>query len=167
LSDEQQRELREVQAYFRLPGLDLVEKDLNVVRAIRAVTSIDAAPFALIFGGGTALARAHRLVRRMSEDVDFKIVSQSPAPLSRNGLRRELGKLSDKVTCPAGHRLCVRRGRQGQPAVAEREPLHRLADPIRQRRQGRAGASADHPDRTDLVTAPFAGRHAAGHFLRR
>ena len=98
MSDEQQRELREVQAYFRLPGLGLVEKDLHVVRAIRAVTSIDAAPFALIFGGGTALARAHRLVRRMSEDVDFKIVSQSAAPLSRNGLRRELGRLGDKVT---------------------------------------------------------------------
>ena len=98
MSDEQQRELREVQASFRLPGLGLVEKDLHVVRAIRAVMAIDAAPFALIFGGGTALARAHRLVRRMSEDVDFKIVSQSPAPLSRNGLRRELGRLGDKVT---------------------------------------------------------------------
>ncbi len=98
MSDEVQREFREVQAYFRLPGIGLVEKDLHVVRAIRAVTSIDPAPFTLVFGGGTALARAHRLVRRMSEDVDFKIVPRPSAPISRNGLRRELGKLGNKVT---------------------------------------------------------------------
>ena len=34
----------------------------------------------------------------MSEDVDFKIVPQPSAPVSRNGLRRERGKLGDKVT---------------------------------------------------------------------
>ena len=33
------------------------------------------APFRLIFGGGTASGRAHRLIRRMSEDIDLKIVS--------------------------------------------------------------------------------------------
>lgn len=83
---------------FGLPSKASVAKDFHVVRAIRAVMSVDATPFTLIFGGGTALARAHRLVRRMSEDVDFKIVSQAPDPLSRNGLRRELGRLGDKVT---------------------------------------------------------------------
>jgi predicted nucleotidyltransferase component of viral defense system len=98
LSAETQREYREVQAYFRLPSVELVEKDVHVVRAIAAVMSVDATPFTLVFGGGTALARAHKLVRRMSEDVDFKIVPQASAPISRNGLRRELGKLGDKVT---------------------------------------------------------------------
>jgi len=98
LSDEAPQDFREVQAYFRLPGVGLVEKDMHVVRAIRAVTSIDAAPFSLIFGGGTALARAHKLVRRMSEDVDFKIVPQAATTISRNGLRRELGRVGDKVT---------------------------------------------------------------------
>ncbi len=98
MNDEAQREFREAQAYFRLPSVGLVEKDVHVVRAIRAVMSIEAAPFALIFGGGTALARAHKLVRRMSEDVDFKIVPQAAAPVSCNGLRRELGRVGDKVT---------------------------------------------------------------------
>jgi hypothetical protein len=37
LSDETQRELREVQEYFRLPGIGLVEKDLYVVKAIAAL----------------------------------------------------------------------------------------------------------------------------------
>jgi hypothetical protein len=29
-----------------------------------------------VFGGGTALSRAHKLTKRMSEDVDLKIVSE-------------------------------------------------------------------------------------------
>jgi hypothetical protein len=98
LSDDAQRELREVQAHFRLPSVGLVEKDLHVVRAIAAVAAIDAVPFTLVFGGGTALARAHKLVRRMSEDVDFKIVPAPTAPVSRSLLRQRLGILRDRVT---------------------------------------------------------------------
>lgn len=93
-----QRDLREVQAYFRLPSVGLVEKDLHVVRAIAAIAAFDAAPFTLVFGGGTALARAHKLVRRMSEDVDFKIVPQPALAVSRSVLRQQLGALRDCVT---------------------------------------------------------------------
>lgn len=49
-------------------------------------------PFRLVFSGGTALSRAHRLIRRMSEDIDLKIVSDEPRS------RLELGKLRDIVT---------------------------------------------------------------------
>jgi predicted nucleotidyltransferase component of viral defense system len=98
LSDDAPLNLRTVADYFGLPGTAPVEKDLHVVRAIRAVTSIDASPFILVFGGGTALARAHKIVRRMSEDVDFKIVPRPATPISRNGLRRALGKLGDQVS---------------------------------------------------------------------
>jgi hypothetical protein len=93
-----ERELREVQAYFRLPSIGLVEKDLYVVRAIATIAQVDAAPFILVFGGGTALARAHKLVKRMSEDVDFKIVPLPGAPVSRTKLRQQLGALRDRVT---------------------------------------------------------------------
>ena len=93
-----ERELREVQTFFRLPSIGLVEKDLHVVRAIAAIAQIDASPFTLVFGGGTALARAHKLVKRMSEDVDFKIVPLPGAPVSRYKLRLQLGSLRDNVT---------------------------------------------------------------------
>ena len=69
------QELLEVQEYFGLPSPALVEKDWYVVRALAAINSADTAPFRLVFGGGTALSRAHRLVRRMSEDIDLKITS--------------------------------------------------------------------------------------------
>ena len=36
---------------------------------------IDTSPFKLVFGGGTALGRAHRLIHRMSEDIDLKVVA--------------------------------------------------------------------------------------------
>jgi predicted nucleotidyltransferase component of viral defense system len=54
-----------------------VEKDWYVVKALAAINSADTAPFRLVFGGGTALSRAHRLVRRMSEDIDLKITSDA------------------------------------------------------------------------------------------
>jgi len=98
LSAETQRQFREVQAHFRLPSIALVEKDLHVVRAIAALAALDAGPFRLVFGGGTALARAHKLVRRMSEDIDFKIVPLSVATISRSTLRQKLGTLRDQVT---------------------------------------------------------------------
>jgi hypothetical protein len=98
LSDDTLREFREVQARFRLPSVGLVEKGLYVVRAIAALVTIDAAPFMLVFGGGTALARAHRLIRRMSEDVDFKIVPLLAEPVSRSILRQRLGALRDRAT---------------------------------------------------------------------
>jgi hypothetical protein len=90
--------LAEVQAYFGLQSVTPIEKDWQVVRAIRALAAVDTAPFRLVFGGGTALARAHKLIRRMSEDVDFKIVPVADAPTSGAALRRQLGALRDGVS---------------------------------------------------------------------
>lgn len=69
------QDLLEVQQHFALPSPALVEKDWYVVKALAAISTVDTAPFRLVFGGGTALSRAHRLIRRMSEDIDMKIVS--------------------------------------------------------------------------------------------
>lgn len=45
-----------------------------------------------MFSGGTALSRAHRLIRRMSEDIDLKIVSDEPRS------RPELRNLHEAIT---------------------------------------------------------------------
>jgi hypothetical protein len=92
LSDERLRELLEVQAFFGLPSPALVEKDFYVVKALAAIAAIDTAPLRLVFGGGTALSRAHRLVKRMSEDIDLRIVGDNPP--GRGALRR----LRDAIT---------------------------------------------------------------------
>jgi hypothetical protein len=49
-------------------------------------------PFRLVFIGDTALSRAHRLIRTMSEDIDLKIVSDEPR------CRPELRQLRDNVS---------------------------------------------------------------------
>ena len=69
------QDLLEVQHHFALPSPALVEKDWYVVRALAAISLARNAPFRLVFGGGTALSRAHRLIRRMSEDIDLRIVT--------------------------------------------------------------------------------------------
>lgn len=87
----------DARAHFGLPTLEPVQKDWHVLRALRAIAAVDAAPFQLVFAGGTCLARAHRLVARMSEDVDFKVVPLDPAPLSRGQRRSRLGALRQRV----------------------------------------------------------------------
>jgi predicted nucleotidyltransferase component of viral defense system len=82
----------EVQAHFGLPSPTLVEKDWHVVQALAAIATADTAPLRLVFGGGTALSRAYRLIRRMSEDIDLKIVGE--AEPTRPALRR----LRDTIT---------------------------------------------------------------------
>ncbi len=86
------QELLEVQQHFNLPSPILVEKDWYVVRALSAINSADVGPFRLVFSGGTALSRAHRLIHRMSEDIDLKIVSDRPCS------RPELRTLRETVT---------------------------------------------------------------------
>jgi predicted nucleotidyltransferase component of viral defense system len=54
-------------------------KRTGIVKALAAINTADVKPFRLVFSGGTALSRAHRLTRRMSEDIDLKIVSDEPA----------------------------------------------------------------------------------------
>jgi predicted nucleotidyltransferase component of viral defense system len=98
LNDDLPTNLRPVADFFGLVGTPPVVKDFHVVRAIRTLAALDAAPFRLVFAGGTALARAHKLIRRMSEDVDFKIVPLAPAPVSRNARQRGLSDLRERVT---------------------------------------------------------------------
>jgi predicted nucleotidyltransferase component of viral defense system len=88
-------ELLEVQEHFGLPSPALVEKDWHVVKALAAITSVDPGELRLVFGGGTALSRAYKLTKRMSEDVDLKIVCKTNP--SRGVLRRLRTDITDAL----------------------------------------------------------------------
>ena len=77
------------QRHFGLPSPALVEKDGHVVKALGAITAADTAPARLVFGGGTALGRGHRLIRRMSEDIDLRIISDTGAAQRAGGPRAQ------------------------------------------------------------------------------
>lgn len=51
----------------------VIEKDCYVTQVIHALSNLENEYFRLVFCGGTCLAKAHKIVSRMSEDVDFKI----------------------------------------------------------------------------------------------
>jgi hypothetical protein len=104
------QDLLEVQKHFGLPSPALVEKDWYVVKAIAAIAAIDTSPFQFVFNGGTALSRAYRLIGRMSEDIDLKIISTEHAP------RQAYRKLRDTVT-----EALLKAGFQFDPG----NPLHR------------------------------------------
>jgi Nucleotidyl transferase AbiEii toxin, Type IV TA system len=117
-------ELLEVQAYFRLPSPALVEKDFYVVRALAAIAAIEREGLhvRLVFGGGTALSRAHRLIRRMSEDIDLRIVVDSNRP-GRGTLRRLRARITDALL---GTGFKFDPEDQIHPAHPQHDPLHGL-----------------------------------------
>ena len=86
-------EMREVQEEQNLPHLALVEKDFFVVQVLRILnqfTQPESRPM-LVFGGGTALCRAHRLIERMSEDIDLKMISEPALTgVERTGFRENV-----------------------------------------------------------------------------
>jgi predicted nucleotidyltransferase component of viral defense system len=117
------QELLEVQEHFGLPSPALVEKDWYVVKALAAINAIDAGPFRLVFSGGTALSRAHRLIRRMSEDIDLKVVSGGP--LTRPALRR-LRETITRALLDAGFEFDPENPRHRESGNASRYMLYRL-----------------------------------------
>lgn len=52
-----------------------VEKDWFVTQVIGAIAGIRHEGFEVVFSGGTALSKAHGLLQRFSEDVDFRVLA--------------------------------------------------------------------------------------------
>lgn len=50
-----------------------VEKDWFVVQAIRILVDLATADIVPVFSGGTSLLKGHGLIKRFSEDIDFKL----------------------------------------------------------------------------------------------
>src|ERR1700758_4884165 len=69
----------------------VIEKDYYVTQLIHALSGTEDEYFRLVFAGGTCLAKAHKIVKRMSEDVDFKIQFKNKDVFpSKNRLIKEL-----------------------------------------------------------------------------
>ena len=66
---------------LRPGGEGLIEKDWHVVRAIGVLAGLDHGDARPVFSGGTSLSIGWGLIKRFSEDVDFKVTM--PAATSR------------------------------------------------------------------------------------
>lgn len=58
----------------------MVEKDWYVVQILSFLSSLSIPEFQIVFSGGTSLSKAHGLIKRFSEDIDFKIVATEANP---------------------------------------------------------------------------------------
>lgn len=77
-----------------------IEKDWYAVQVIAAISKINSADFELVFSGGTALSKAHGLIQRFSEDIDFRVMADHDS-LTRTA-RSNLKKLIIKSLRLAG-----------------------------------------------------------------
>lgn len=75
------------------PGI--FEKDLLITEVLRAMAAADCDGIGLIFCGGTCLSKAHGLIDRMSEDIDFKLIV--PGGLSRSARSRLLSQFKKSL----------------------------------------------------------------------
>lgn len=91
--------LRQISDTSELLGLDeaVIEKDYYVTQVIHALSSFENETFQLVFCGGTCLAKAHKLVRRMSEDVDFKVQRKTTENFSRSRQKNEFNKFRSYI----------------------------------------------------------------------
>ncbi len=65
MHDNNKEEIRAVANKLKLNDF-VVEKDIYVTQAIDIATKVQNEFFELVFQGGTCLAKAHRIIKRMS-----------------------------------------------------------------------------------------------------
>ena len=80
---------------LRPGGEGLIEKDWHVVRAIGVLAGLDHSDARPVFSGGTSLSLGWGLIKRFSEDVDFKVampraLSRSKGEAQRKAYRRKV-----------------------------------------------------------------------------
>lgn len=81
-------------------GVDeaFVEKDWFVVQAIGILLALETDDLKPVFSGGTSLLKGHGLIRRFSEDIDFKLaLSPTLEAKSQGQRRRPLSKFKNAV----------------------------------------------------------------------
>lgn len=98
-----------------------VEKDWHLVRAVSAIAAINRDGVTPIFSGGTSLSAAWRLIRRFSEDVDFKVGVQASSASAARKLRSAFREDAIDALIASGFVL------DGEPLVGNRSQFFRAS----------------------------------------
>ncbi|MPQ58233.1 nucleotidyl transferase AbiEii/AbiGii toxin family protein [Duganella sp. FT27W] len=70
-----------------------LEKDFIVTAVLKVISQLNNDDFSCVFCGGTCLSKAYGLLARISEDVDFKVISKAVGVLGNSKRRDLLGAL--------------------------------------------------------------------------
>ena len=74
-----------------------LEKDFIVTEVLKVVSRLENDDFDCVFCGGTCLSKAYGLLARISEDVDFKVISKAEGVLGNSKRRDLLGAFKRQV----------------------------------------------------------------------
>ncbi|RUT01334.1 hypothetical protein DSM106972_068850 [Dulcicalothrix desertica PCC 7102] len=66
-----------------------IEKDWYSMRLIAELLTINNPNFRLVFSGGTSLSKGCGLIKRFSEDIDFKVIALTPSNRNKRGQYRD------------------------------------------------------------------------------
>uniref|UniRef100_UPI0036DF8AE3 nucleotidyl transferase AbiEii/AbiGii toxin family protein n=1 Tax=Photorhabdus sp. RM322S TaxID=3342825 RepID=UPI0036DF8AE3 len=72
--DQLKKEFTEVAFALGINNPAIIEKDYWVVHLLTLIANVESDVFAIVFSGGSALAKSHVKIMRMSEDVDLKVI---------------------------------------------------------------------------------------------
>ncbi|OCA53234.1 nucleotidyl transferase AbiEii/AbiGii toxin family protein [Photorhabdus namnaonensis] len=75
--DQLRKEFNDVAFELGIDNPAIIEKDFWIVHLLTLIAKVESDVFTIIFGGGTALAKSHVKIMRMSEDIDLKIIPRS------------------------------------------------------------------------------------------
>jgi len=74
-----------------------IEKDWYVTQLIAEMSHFKFLDAQIVFTGGTALSKAHRIIKRFSEDTDFRIISNEINAFSKSQQRKILSDLKKNI----------------------------------------------------------------------
>jgi hypothetical protein len=74
-----------------------IEKDWYVTQLIAEMSHFKFMDAQIVFTGGTALSKAHRIIKRFSEDTDFRIISNEINTLSKSQQRKILSDFKKNI----------------------------------------------------------------------
>lgn len=98
-----------------------IEKDWHLVRAVGVIASIKVEGVTPAFSGGTSLATGWQLIRRFSEDIDFKVAIEAPSTSAARKSRSAYREAVVKALIAAGFML------DGEPLIGNMSRFFRAS----------------------------------------
>lgn len=74
-----------------------IEKDWHAVQVLKKIYEFSYRGFEIIFSGGTALSKAHNIIQRFSEDVDFRVQTNLLEGASKSHQKKVLSDFKNAV----------------------------------------------------------------------
>jgi hypothetical protein len=84
--------LEDAALVYNFDDVEFVNKDYYLVELLKNLQDLPKDGFYFVFAGGTCLSKVFNLTKRMSEDVDLRVIFDAP-PANRNALKKKLSQI--------------------------------------------------------------------------